>query len=360
MALTKCPECNKEVSTEANSCPHCGKPGPFVNEAAAKSLPDDDGQANDQTTDTATKASGMNKLLIIVLVCGLGIGGWIYYSRTLPHPAVRNCEKIIQANLKSPSSYKMLRHFLTIDNNVAELLLEYEAANSFNASLKGYGVCQFGPFAFHDKDVPYLTMQDSLGTSPFESFGIVEASIDDKPIKRISMPYEYTKATGKTPFYTQEAPGYIVQWVNRSPHGYILSDTKPSKEELEAALEKITLIAKEIEEAKTRQESYEEESKVREKKAAEIRIITSQIKLAGEVMGQAHEFGQDITPKKEILFNQFPDENNDLYIKLYEASFKVGVERAKEAKKIQGNSKETIKKSVIELYQNLNTNLGLK
>ena len=26
MALIKCPECNKEVSTNAETCPHCGNP----------------------------------------------------------------------------------------------------------------------------------------------------------------------------------------------------------------------------------------------------------------------------------------------------------------------------------------------
>lgn len=30
MALTICPECDKQVSTVAKACPHCGSPGPFV------------------------------------------------------------------------------------------------------------------------------------------------------------------------------------------------------------------------------------------------------------------------------------------------------------------------------------------
>lgn len=28
MALIKCPECGKEISSEAKACPHCGKPIP--------------------------------------------------------------------------------------------------------------------------------------------------------------------------------------------------------------------------------------------------------------------------------------------------------------------------------------------
>ena len=26
MALVQCPDCSKEISTEANACPHCGRP----------------------------------------------------------------------------------------------------------------------------------------------------------------------------------------------------------------------------------------------------------------------------------------------------------------------------------------------
>ena len=34
MALTNCPDCNREISTKAQTCPHCGAPGPvaFVQE----------------------------------------------------------------------------------------------------------------------------------------------------------------------------------------------------------------------------------------------------------------------------------------------------------------------------------------
>lgn len=30
MALKSCPECKKEVSSEAKACPHCGKPLPKI------------------------------------------------------------------------------------------------------------------------------------------------------------------------------------------------------------------------------------------------------------------------------------------------------------------------------------------
>ena len=36
MALIKCPECNGDVSSEADKCPHCGKP--FLTQAK-KELP---------------------------------------------------------------------------------------------------------------------------------------------------------------------------------------------------------------------------------------------------------------------------------------------------------------------------------
>ena len=34
MALIQCHECGKEVSTAATSCPHCGRPGPFLSTPA--------------------------------------------------------------------------------------------------------------------------------------------------------------------------------------------------------------------------------------------------------------------------------------------------------------------------------------
>ncbi|OIQ78754.1 hypothetical protein GALL_395360 [mine drainage metagenome] len=37
MALTKCRECGKEISTEATSCPHCGAPKPATAKAATSS-----------------------------------------------------------------------------------------------------------------------------------------------------------------------------------------------------------------------------------------------------------------------------------------------------------------------------------
>lgn len=39
MALTQCPDCQKDVSTSAKSCPHCGYPGPFPERPTRKDTP---------------------------------------------------------------------------------------------------------------------------------------------------------------------------------------------------------------------------------------------------------------------------------------------------------------------------------
>jgi len=36
MALTKCLECGKEISTEAKTCPHCGTPKPHKSKIVKK------------------------------------------------------------------------------------------------------------------------------------------------------------------------------------------------------------------------------------------------------------------------------------------------------------------------------------
>jgi predicted amidophosphoribosyltransferase len=38
MALIKCPECGKEISSDAESCPHCGKPSSVLHCPYRKSI----------------------------------------------------------------------------------------------------------------------------------------------------------------------------------------------------------------------------------------------------------------------------------------------------------------------------------
>ena len=37
-ALVECPDCQHDVSIEAHSCPHCGRPGPFERDPRSKEL----------------------------------------------------------------------------------------------------------------------------------------------------------------------------------------------------------------------------------------------------------------------------------------------------------------------------------
>ena len=58
MPLISCPECKKDVSTEADSCPHCGHP--------IKQKSQENQQS--QTGQTTAKKKSMNPLLLIILV----------------------------------------------------------------------------------------------------------------------------------------------------------------------------------------------------------------------------------------------------------------------------------------------------
>jgi hypothetical protein len=74
MALKACRECRRDVSTEAQSCPHCGVPNPA---AAGRTTAAPDAKSRRYTTQPAVgppKPSGgssLFKLAIIVLLLGV-------------------------------------------------------------------------------------------------------------------------------------------------------------------------------------------------------------------------------------------------------------------------------------------------
>lgn len=79
MALIKCPECGKEISDQAQSCPNCGYP---INNAQQPPV------ADFQTSDTATTASPPPKkkgalkiaLAIGVLVVIAAVAAFAFWS----------------------------------------------------------------------------------------------------------------------------------------------------------------------------------------------------------------------------------------------------------------------------------------
>lgn len=76
MPLFKCPDCDKEVSTAAITCPHCGRPvtGP---KPAPKFL-----DAVDQTKANALGNPTVLRLLAVVILLAIIIAAWQSLSTT--------------------------------------------------------------------------------------------------------------------------------------------------------------------------------------------------------------------------------------------------------------------------------------
>lgn len=66
MALTKCPECKKEVSTLANICPHCGAPVEQVNEVTTQPTTEAVTESTISTPTTQPVPAKKNKGIIII------------------------------------------------------------------------------------------------------------------------------------------------------------------------------------------------------------------------------------------------------------------------------------------------------
>ena len=69
MALINCPECQKEVSTSAASCPHCG--APIANATEAKRA----GAQLTTTQLTSKKFKGQQVISVLMIIIG---GVWLF------------------------------------------------------------------------------------------------------------------------------------------------------------------------------------------------------------------------------------------------------------------------------------------
>lgn len=63
MALIKCPECGKEVSDKANSCPHCGYPLIKINKEVKRQI---EKPANDKTVIISNIILGIFGILMLL------------------------------------------------------------------------------------------------------------------------------------------------------------------------------------------------------------------------------------------------------------------------------------------------------
>ena len=66
MALLKCPDCGRDVSTEAATCPQCGRPTASFSGKAVQ---------------TQRKGGKYEALGFLIILAGMGI--WYYYSSLL-------------------------------------------------------------------------------------------------------------------------------------------------------------------------------------------------------------------------------------------------------------------------------------
>lgn len=129
MAIEKCRECAKEVSSEAKACPHCGAQNPVK-----------------QTSRTTLVIGG----LFAIIVFGM-VSQSVKKSEPVPEKQLTAEEKknkrldtlrfktavgalnAIKKNLKDPSSVDWAN--ILVDNNADVVCVEYRAKNSYGATV---------------------------------------------------------------------------------------------------------------------------------------------------------------------------------------------------------------------------------
>lgn len=130
MALTRCPECKKEISTKAGACPHCGyvKPKP--------------------------KQYGCGTVILISIVVGIWVSAISPNHQTTSKPPTpktaeqlkeekiklafspwdgshRQLEKYVKNNLKDPESYEHIETRYGVKDDIVTVVMKYRAKNSF-------------------------------------------------------------------------------------------------------------------------------------------------------------------------------------------------------------------------------------
>lgn len=124
MALVKCPECEKVVSTQAKICPYCGYP-----------------LKTHKLDELKQKLSQRKKL--VAITCGtiaVVIFALLYIATTLtPYEklAIENCN-MLKGMLKSPDSFKLYDDILIYesDDYGTIMYIPYAGSNSFRAEVR--------------------------------------------------------------------------------------------------------------------------------------------------------------------------------------------------------------------------------
>ena len=156
MALINCPECGKEISSQANNCPHCGYPiSERTNDIEGKNFPEPFEIAQ---TDTSTVSKGRNPKLFVLLVCVVIamvaivayflwpkgnplVGTW--ETEKMESGIIFSCEFGEGGDFKSAfidedgNAYDVIEARYSVSDGVIKVDGGYGATMTFNYSLKG-------------------------------------------------------------------------------------------------------------------------------------------------------------------------------------------------------------------------------
>lgn len=82
MALTKCADCDHDLSTEATACPNCGHP-------VKPTCP----HCHQQTVEKVDGLKGDENVIAIILLCLLIVPGLAYYFDRTRLPYCTSCKR---------------------------------------------------------------------------------------------------------------------------------------------------------------------------------------------------------------------------------------------------------------------------
>lgn len=159
MAMINCPECGKEISSQANNCPHCGYPiSERTNGVEGKILPDSFEIAQTDTSTVSKQSKGCNPKLFILLACVVIaiVAIAIYFLWPKGNPLVGtwetekmesgimfSCEFSEGGDFKSAfidvegNAYDVIEARYSVSDGVIKVDGGYGATMTFNYSLKG-------------------------------------------------------------------------------------------------------------------------------------------------------------------------------------------------------------------------------
>lgn len=161
MALIKCPECEKEVSTQAKICPNCGY---HLKSNATDELK----QKLYLKREPVAIACGA----IIVIIIAL----FLYTNMLTPYEklAVENCNTL-KGMLKSPDSFKLYDDILVYeDSNYGTIMfIPYSGTNSYGADVRS--VAQFSNGTDYAGNYDELDRDDFYNDTAYNDYILIGA-----------------------------------------------------------------------------------------------------------------------------------------------------------------------------------------